>query len=122
HEVLDEVDLAAVDELERGRVDHECHAVALEDRVVLVALVVEAEPVLETRAAAAGDRKAQKRLWHVLLHLELGDPFGRALGQRNAWSGCSAAFRHGPRSVQQWWPQCRCSRPVVKPAAALPAR
>ena len=38
HHVLDEIDLGALDQLERDRVDHQLDAVALEDQIVVLAL------------------------------------------------------------------------------------
>src|SRR5437879_2760490 len=95
HEVLDEVDLGTLHQLERGRVDDEPHALALEQRILLLALIVEAEAILESRAAAAGNGEAQIRRRHVLLHLQLGNALRRILGEDNAPFDGSAALGHG---------------------------
>src|SRR5258708_8586184 len=60
HHVLDEIDLGAVKEIERGIVDDDLHPVALEDDVAVLARVVEGKAVLEAGAAAARYRHAQE--------------------------------------------------------------
>ena len=56
---FDEVQDAAVDEFQRGVVDHDLHAVGLEGLVVVLDGVVEVEAVGEAGAAAAVDDDAQ---------------------------------------------------------------
>src|SRR5688572_32992929 len=58
-QVLDEIDLRARQQVERGLVDHQLHAVAGEYVVVNLGVVVEREAVLEARAPAARDAEAQ---------------------------------------------------------------
>src|ERR1044071_791594 len=60
HQILDEVHLGAVQEIERYIVDDDRDAIMLEDEIVRVALIVEAEAVLEPGAAAARHRDAQE--------------------------------------------------------------
>ena len=75
----------------------ELHAVALEDVVVVLAVGVEAEAVLEAGAAAAGDGQPQEdRRRALLLPLQLGHPPRRAFGQVDTALGCNAAaIGHG---------------------------
>ena len=61
-------------------VDDELDAVAHEDMILVLARVVEAEAVLEARAAAAGHGEPQERRRRVLLLPELGDSPRRAFG------------------------------------------
>ncbi len=53
-EVLDKVDLGAIQQVERRIVDHHLDAVALEQVVVHLRIAVEGEAVLESGAAATG--------------------------------------------------------------------
>jgi len=76
HQVVDEVELRALHQFERDRVDHHCRSVADRDEVVVGARAVDVVGVLEARAAAALDGNAQRR---ALFALEDGvQPFGGA--------------------------------------------
>src|SRR5579864_6283107 len=95
HEVLDEVDFRALHQLERDGIDHQAHAVALEDEIIRLSRLVEAEAVLESGAAAAGDREAQEGVRPILLLLQLSDAPRRALAQAHALRQGSRALGHG---------------------------
>src|SRR5713101_6364407 len=60
HQILDEIDLGAVQQIERGIVDNDRDAAPLEPEIIRVALIVKAQPVLKSGAAAARHRDAQK--------------------------------------------------------------
>jgi len=53
HQILDEIDFGAVEQVERHIVDDDRDTVALEDEIVRVSLIVKAQPVLKPGAAAA---------------------------------------------------------------------
>ena len=95
HQILDEVDLGAGHEVERYRIDHHLDAVPREGDVVLPARVVEAEPVLESRTAAARDGEAQERLRRPVLGLKKSDAPRGAVADDDAALGADAAI-HGP--------------------------
>src|SRR3546814_9467164 len=82
-EILDEIDLRAVQQFQRGLVDHRGDAVAHEGAVVGIHGVVEGEAVLEAGAAAAGDRDAQHQAGVAVLLDQPGDPLGRPRREGN---------------------------------------
>ena len=51
HQILDKVDFRAVQQAKRNIVNNDGDAVALEQKIIVVALIVEAKPVLKPRAA-----------------------------------------------------------------------
>ena len=61
-EGFDEIDLAAVEERQADRIDEQRHAVGRHREVVLRGLLLQSEPVLEARAAAAIDGKSRDDL------------------------------------------------------------
>src|SRR5437763_6717628 len=83
HQILDEVDLGAVQEIERHVIDDDLNPVALEDEIIGVSLLVEGESVLKTGTAAARDRNAQEGAFGLLLLLQRGNAARRALGDDN---------------------------------------
>src|SRR5690349_2794742 len=90
-QVVDEVNLAALHEGERDRIDHDTRAVSLDQHVVRRALGDEIEAVLEPRAAAALDAHSEQR-GRRLAGNELGDAGCRTCAQgdgRFTHLGCS---------------------------------
>ncbi len=52
HQVVDEIEFGAFDHFERGRVDDDSRAVALDDQVVGLAALLDVERILKAREAA----------------------------------------------------------------------
>src|SRR5580704_1567949 len=84
HQILDEIDLGAIQQIERNVVDDDGDPVALEHPIVGVRLVIEAQSVLEARAAAARDRDAQIGGADLLLFAQKDYAFRGAFGHRDA--------------------------------------
>src|SRR5471032_53741 len=61
HQIVDEIDFRTLHIFERDRIDEDHGAVAFDHKVVRGARLLDIESVLETRAAAALDRNAQRR-------------------------------------------------------------
>jgi hypothetical protein len=53
HQILDKINLGAVQQTERDIVDNDGDTVSLEHKIIRVPLLVESEAVLEPRASAA---------------------------------------------------------------------
>src|ERR687885_394073 len=73
HQILDEVDLGAVQEVERHIVDDDRDPAALEYVVVRVLRIVEAKPVLKPGTAAARHCDAQKGVRRLFLLFQRRD-------------------------------------------------
>src|SRR5260221_3756836 len=123
HHVLDEIDLGAVEEVERGVVDDDLHAVALEHDIAVLARVVEAEAVLEAGAAAAGHGDAQEGAGGIFLGLEKGNAPRRALADANAALDGGAALSHGKllKIQSNTVSRCRQGRRIVKSRSTVRA-
>src|SRR5690606_18636539 len=84
HQVLDEVDLAALEERPAPSVDDDRDAVRLELLVALEALVVDLHPVLVAAAPARPDEDAQRRAGHAAAGEDLARAAGPGLGEGDA--------------------------------------
>ena len=78
--LVDEVDLAALHEVERDGIDHHARAVALDQEVVGRLIIDQVEAVLEARAAAALDAHAEQGRGRLVAQ-KLDDPVRRSRAQ-----------------------------------------
>src|SRR3989454_7026870 len=78
HERVDEVDLGALEVHRAHRIDHDAHAVLIDDRVVLLGAVSEGHSVGEARAATRRDVYAQREVAPLLLRDDLAELVRRA--------------------------------------------
>ena len=85
-QVVDEVDPRAAQEIQRHRIDEHHRAFLLDHQVFRLALLGDIESVLETGAAAAIDRDAERRA-RRLLGKNGGDAAGGAVGHLDRGKG-----------------------------------
>ena len=93
-QIVDEIELGAVQEAERDRIDDHPRAVPLDQEIVGGALRHQVEAVLETGAAAALDAHAQQRKRRLALE-DLGDAVRGAVAYGDgslAHRGCSQSL------------------------------
>src|SRR5665213_4406538 len=70
HEVVDEVDPAAAQEVERDLIEHDGRAFLFEHQILVRTVLGDVESILEPRAAAAIDADAQRGVgWLALQNL-----------------------------------------------------
>src|SRR5690606_28611412 len=93
-EILDVVDLGALQILPAHRIDQQRNAVLLDDGVAVLNALIEGEPVLEAGAAATGDIHPQLELVVLLLLDELPHLVGGGIGKDQRYVLFLSDFRH----------------------------